>query len=282
MVMLQKLFILLVINWLILLSGGVFAGGKLVGSSGVTQIEGSGGGGIVPWATLAGSGTRDEVSGSAFFSAVSVDDFRMSAYGVSYAFRDRVEVSVAHQEFRSDDKTVQLAQNVLGMKVRLFGDLVYTPWPQVALGAQYKNASSSNAIRFLGAKKDHGVDYYLAVTKAWLDGPLHRTFVLNTTLRYSKANQLGLLGFGGDKQDGYLGLLEASAVIFVTRHWALGAEYRQKPNQLNAIKEDDWKDLFVTYIPNKKAALSFAVVDLGRIGGRKKQTGGYLSLQIAY
>jgi len=272
---LQVLFFLFV-------SSPVVAGGKLIGTSGVTQIEGSGGGGLVPWATLSGYDTRDEKSVSAFFSAVSVDDFRMSSYGVSYSYRDRVELSFAHQKFKSDDKVTDLAQNVLGMKVRLFGDLVYTPWPQVALGAQYKNANNINTIRSLGAKDDHGVDYYLAATKAWLDGPFHRSFVLNTTLRYSKANQLGLQGFGGDKRNRYEGLFEASAGIFITRYWMFGAEYRQKPDQLNSVKEDDWKDVFIAFFPTKKAAISFALVDLGRIGGKRRQTGGYLSLQLTY
>jgi hypothetical protein len=279
---LQNLFFLLGASGLFFISADVIAGGKLLGSSGVTQVEGSGGAGIVPWATLSGSGTRDEMSGATFFTAISVDDFRMSAYGGSYAYHDRIEVSLAHQNFKSNDKAVQLSQNVMGMKVRLFGDLIYTAWPQVALGVQYKNANSPNVLRSLGAKKDHGVDYYLAVTKAWLDGPLHRTVVVNTTLRYSKANQIGLLGFGGDKQDSYKGLFEASAAIFLTRHWLVGAEYRQKSNQLKAIKEDDWKDVFVAFVPNKHVALSFAVVDLGQIGGENKQTGSYFSLQISY
>jgi hypothetical protein len=279
---LQCVLVLLASCQPLLISSQVVAGGKLVGSSGVTQVEGSGGGGLVPWATLSGSGTRDEMSASAFFSAVNTDDFRMSAYGASFAYHDRVEVSVAHQNFKSDDKATHLAQNILGVKVRLFGDLIYTPWPQVTLGAQYKNAKNAKTIRSLGAKDDEGVDYYLAATKAWINGPFHRTFVLNTTLRYSKANQLGLQGFGGDKQSSYNGLLEASAALFMTRHWVFGVEYRQKSDQLNSVKEDDWKDFFVAFIPNKKTALSLAFVDLGRIGGKGKQTGGYLSIQVSY
>lgn len=279
---LQKLLFLLISCQLIFISSEVTAGGKLIGSAGATQVEGSGGGGLVPWATLSGYATRDEMSASAFFSAVSVDDFRMSSYGAAYTYYDRIEVSFTHHDFNSDDKTTALAQNIVGFKVRLFGDLIFTSWPQVAFGAQYKHANNTNAIRALGAKDDHGVDYYLAATKAWLDGPFHRNFVLNTTLRYSKANQLGLQGFGGDKQNGYRGLIEASAGIFITRYWMVGAEYRQKSDQLSAVKEDDWKDVFVSFFPNKKAALSFAFVDLGRIGGKGTQKGAYLSLQLTY
>jgi len=279
---LKSWFSLFVLSQLIFIPSQVIAGGKLIGTSGGTQIEGSGGGGLVPWATLSGYGTRDEKSVTTFFSAVSVDDFRMTSYGASYTYHDRIEVSFAHQSFKSGDKKTDLSQDIIGLKVRLFGDLVYTPWPQVALGAQFKNANNTDDNQFLGAKNNQGVDYYFAATKAWLDGPFHRSFVLNTTLRYSKANQLGLRGFGGDKQSSYKSLLEASAGVFITRYWMLGVEYRQKPDLLRAAKEDDWKDIFVTFFPNKTAALSFAFVDLGRIDGKEKQSGAYLSLQLTY
>ena len=267
---------------LLCITSHVTAGGKLLGTSGVSQIEGSGGGGLVPWATISGYTTRDELGGSAFFSAVSVDDFRMSSYGASYAYKDRIEVSFAHQDFRSDDKTIKLSQDIAGFKLRLMGDVVFSYWPQIALGLQYKDTNHAKTISAFGAKNDQGIDFYLAATKAWLDGPLHRTFVLNTTLRYTKANQIGLQGFGGDTKNEYKALLEASAGFFLSRYWVLGAEYRQKPDQLSALKEDDWKNLFLAYFPNKNAAFTFALVDLGRLGGKGKQKGAYLSLQLAY
>jgi len=260
----------------------ISAGGKLIGTSGVTQVEGSAGGGLVPWATLAGYGTRDEQGASAFFSAVTVDDFRMSAYGVAFSYHDRIEASIAHQKFQSDDKSIRLSQNVLGLKVRLFGDLVYTEWPQVALGMQYKNATNLSLIKSIGGEGEHGTDFYLAATKAWLDGPFHHNFVLNTTLRYSKANQLGLQGFGGDKRNRHSWLLESSLGLFINRNWVFGVEYRQKPDNLNSLKEDDWKNLFITHLPNKAFSVTAALVDLGQLGGRNDQSGAYLSLQLIY
>jgi len=263
-------------------SAYVCAGGKLIGTSGVSQVEGSAGGGLVPWATLAGYSTRDEQGAAAFFSAVTVDNFRMVSHGFSYAYHDRIEASFAHQKFESDDKSIRLSQDILGFKVRIFGDLVYSLWPQLALGLQYKNASNSKLLKSIGSRDDKGVDYYLAATKAWLDGPFHRNFVLNTTLRYTKGNQLGLQGFGGDKHDAYNSLFEASVGLYISRHWVVGVEYRQKPDNLSALKEDDWKDLFIVYVPNKRLSLTTAFVDLGRLGGLSDQKGAYMSLQLAY
>ena len=46
-----------------------FAGqGKLQETAGVTQVEGSGGGGLVPWATLSGYDSRDETASAVFMS----------------------------------------------------------------------------------------------------------------------------------------------------------------------------------------------------------------------
>ena len=71
--------------------------------------------------------------------------------------------------------------------------------PQVAAGAQYKSADQGAVIGLLGGQHDRGVDYYVAATKVLLDESL----VLNGTVRATKANQTGLLGFGGDRNDDY-------------------------------------------------------------------------------
>ena len=70
----------------------------------------------------------------------------------------------------------------------------------------------------------------------------------------------------------------------------LGAEYRMKPNNLEAggaaLREDDWKDLFIAWAPSKNVSLTLAWVDLGRIvpgvTRDKRQTGYYLSAQVAF
>ena len=78
----------------------------------------------------------------------------------------------------------------------------------------------------------------------------------------------------------------------VNRQLAVGAEARAKPDNLNrsvlgtgALKEDDWYDVLVVWAPNKNVSLTVAWVDLGKIVPAlqpKRQTGGYLSAQIAF
>jgi len=245
-------------------------------------MEGSGGGGMVPWATLSGYDTRDEQSATSFFSYVQVDDFSMKAYGAAFSLYDRIELSLAHQVFNARETDLELSQNILGAKVKLLGDLIYSSVPQVSIGAQYKSSHHNDILETIGSKHNKGLDLYLAATKAWLDGPFHRNMVFNLSLRLTKANQLGLQGFGGDKNNNYRSTLETSVGFFLNRHWVVGAEYRQKPDNLSSIKEDDWYNIFLVYVPTKDIAITTAFVDLGRLGGLSRQMGAYISIQTSF
>jgi hypothetical protein len=138
----------------------------------------------------------------------------------------------------------------------------------------------------LGAKTD-GVDIYLSATKLLLA----QGVLLNGTLRATKANQNGLLGFGGTGHTAYKLQPEVSVAWLLRKDLAIGAEYRAKPDNLNpsllgdGLREDDWKDLFVAWAPTKHVSLTLAYVDLGRIVpavATKRQTGTYLSAQFAF
>ncbi|MGM0482112.1 MAG: DUF3034 family protein, partial [Pseudomonadota bacterium] len=69
---------------------------------------------------------------------------------------------------------------------------------------------------------------------------------------------------------------------FINRHWAVGVEYRQKPDNLSFAEEQDWRDVFVGYFPSKDISIVGAYTDLGSIAGLDHQTGWYLSLQAAF
>ena len=139
----------------------------------------------------------------------------------------------------------------------------------------------------LGAK-DHGVDVYASATKLFLA----QAVLVNGTLRATKANQNGLLGFGGAQGSRYKLQPEVSVALLLRRNIAVGAEYRAKPDNLNAsvlgngaLKEDDWFDLFIVWAPSKHISLTAAYVDLGKIVPAlqpKRQTGAYLSAQLSF
>lgn len=266
----------------------VLAGdGKIVATAGLTQVEGSGGGGLVPWATLSGYDTRDEISFGAFNTRVNVDDFRLQSWGLSASLYDRIELSVAQQTFDLTTIGGDIRQNILGLKARLYGDVVYSVWPQISLGIQHKTlidqntAVSPNTADALGAdNSDHGTDIYLAMTKVHLGLVCGYNFVWNLNLRATKANEMGLLGYGGPDNKSYELMTEASAGVLLNQHLAFGLEYRQKPDNLG-LKEDDWKDVFITYIPNKNMSITLAWAELGTIAGLKDQNGWYVSLNAS-
>ncbi|WP_240612779.1 DUF3034 family protein [Alteromonas flava] len=256
----------------------IAAEGKLIGTAGLIQIEGTGGGGIVPWATLSGYDSRDQISVSAVSTQVDIDDYRLNVLGISASFFDRVEISAAHHRF--DLKTLggDIKQNVFGLKYRVYGDVVYSTWPQLSVGIQHKRLEDKAVAELVGAKSTtSGTDFYVAATKVHLGAIAGYNAVWNLTARATKANQLGLLGYGGSANDSYEIMLEASAGVLLSRNVAIGAEYRQKPDNLG-LGEDDWVDYFVTYIPNKHFALTLAWAELGSIAGAGEQNGLYLSI----
>lgn len=262
---------------------------RLLATGGASTIEGSAGGGIVPMAMLSGYGAQEEQSATAFASYVDTGDYQLEVVGGSWSWRNRVELSIAQQKLTHDSLTAALSlptdsisQRVVSAKVRVAGDLIYTPLPQLSLGIQHKKNLDFFVPTAVGAKDDSGTDINFSATKLILAGFFNRNLLLNANLRYTKANQTGLVGFGGDKNDDYRLMPEISAGFLVNRHWLLGAEYRQKPDNLSFIKEDDWHTLFVGWFPNKRVALVAAYVDLGEVATFKDQSGWYVSLQGSF
>ncbi len=252
------------------------ADGKLIATPGVSQIEGAAGGGLVPWAQLAGYASRDEIAVNAFASRGTVDDYSLDVYGAQLNLYDRLEFSLAEQEFHVESLNLNIRQRVLGAKMRLYGDIVYSRLPQVSMGIQYKKLHDPLVANLLGAEDDSGTDYYLAASKLHLGAIGGLNWLWNVTGRYTEANQIGLLGFGAEGE-GYEWQLEASTALLLGRHIAVGVEYRNKPDNLG-LQEDDWKSAFVAWVPNKTVSLTAGYIDLGEIAGIKDQDGLYLSI----
>jgi len=264
---------------------GADAGDRLQWTGAVTQVEGSAGGGLVPWALIGGLETNVEVGASGYATDVSTGDFSLHAGGASLDVDDRVELSVARQRF--DAGTVlpglTLGQDIVGVKVRLAGDAVFAPdeyLPQISLGAQWKHTLDFDRIpRAVGAARGADVDLYLTATKLYFAALEGRNVIVDMTLRRTRANQFGLLGFGGDGS-GYSYVPETSVGVFVTEGLLLGAEYRDKPDNLRAFQENSAEDVFLAWSPLKNVSLTAAWTDLGRIAGKSQQTGVYLSLWL--
>lgn len=263
--------------------------GRLLATGGVTEIEGQAGGGIVPWAVIAGYGTMDQTGGTAFITNVGTGDYNLTATGAAVGFNNRFEISVAEQHFNLGTLGTALGmpgrslrQQILGFKLRLFGNVVYTEAPQVSLGAQYKRNLDDDLLNAVGAKSNHGVDVYLSATKLFIAGAFGRNVLVNVNLRATKANQIGLLGFGSARSDSYELQAEASVGLMLDAHTVIGIEYRQKPDNLAFAREDNWSDFFIAWFPSKSIALTAAYADLGSVATLPNQQGFYLSVQATF
>jgi Protein of unknown function (DUF3034) len=265
----------------------MFDSGKLLATGGVSNVEGAGGGGLATWALISGYGTRDGVGVNAHGTFIRTGDYSLWSGGASIGLFDRVELSYAHQSFDTQHVGALLGlgqgftidQDIYGAKVKVIGDAVYDQdsWlPQVAAGVQYKRNDRGWLIKAIGGGSDNGTDYYVAFTKLFLA----QSLLVDATVRETKANQFGILGFGGDKDNGYSTEFEGSAAYLFSRNFAVGAEYRTKPDNLGIAHEDAAWDVFAAYFLTKNVSLTAAYVDLGNIVIKDHQNGAYLSVQV--
>lgn len=262
--------------------GAEAAEGRLLATGGATTTEGAAGGGLVPWAVISGYTEDDEMGGTVALTRAQVDDYRLDVTAASFSYKNRFEISVAAQQFTLENLGAELRQQVFGMKYRVAGDLIYTAMPQVSVGALYKRNTRYDIPELVGSQRENDWEAYIAASKVWLAGPLDRTWLANVTVRATRANQFGLLGFGGDLNDSYDVRVEAATGVFLHRSLAIGLEYRQKPNNLSFAREDDAMSAFIAWFPSKRVALVGAFLDLGSIAGADNQTGYYLNLQASF
>jgi len=286
--------------------------GKLLLTGGVSTIAGSAGGGLSPWAVIGSNATEGEVGFSGYATRAATQDYGLNGYGVAVGLHDRVELSLARQDFDASPAIAlngiapfgvtpgqHIQMEIVGIKVKVAGDAVLNAdsWmPQIAVGLEHKRVrpgSIGSVLDFLGTQTS-GTDVYVSATKLLLA----QSLLVNGTLRSTNANQNGLLGFGAAAPGKNRRSLqpEFSVAYLISKNLAVGAEVRFKPNNLQALgaaaglgaalREDDWKDIFIAWAPSKNLSLTLAYVDLGRIvpgiTNHRRQTGYYLSAQVAF
>lgn len=242
-------------------SAGFYNDGKVFLTGGVFTVDGAGGGGAVPWATITGYETRDGVNGGIGVTYVTLPNYDLNWIGTAIGFYDRFELSAVDVKLKtnlSNVDTAALATSLLtlendlglkangsplhmytlGAKLRLFGDAVYTSdsfIPQTAIGVLYKNNTTGNFVRTLNGAKTKDWEAYLAFTKVFFK----YSTLLNVTVRYTAANQIGLTGFGScnddrsscDSKKEFRG--EASIAHLLAKNFAIGGEYQQHGNNVS-------------------------------------------------
>lgn len=301
----------------LLFSGVVLAkDSRLIMSGGINSFEGTSGGGITPWALIGGYGSDQEFDVTVNAQLLDVGRYRLTTAGITFAAWERVELSLQKQSLAvSDDvlsdafslltdgavtsaQSTDIEQDIIGLKVRLLGDALfaeYTSLPQMSLGMQYKknrDMDTSLAIfdgstplpgigvpRVLGATEDSGIDVYLSASKIWLGGAGGSHVLGNFTLRASRANAFGLLGFETATDGSYELEYEGSLALIPAASWVMGAEFRTQSDRLGPLAPEQtvW-DLFVAWFPSKQVSATLAWVDLGTLPFEDEARGIYLSV----
>ena len=276
-------------------------GGKLDLTRGVMNVRGCGkaaGGGMAE-AWGADHRQRDQGRqsvGEAYGTYIGLTDYSVREFGGGLGFYDRGEVTVSRQTFdtgatgaklglgkgftfRSDGgtgtaKLAAIRRATRSIGVRIAGCRRSRSGPCSTRPTTGRRSST----RFGGKDDDSGVDYYVAATKILLD----QSLVLNGTLRETRANQFGFLGFGGDKNSNYTTQFEGSAGYLVNRRLLVGAEYRTKPDNLGFAREQGAYDLFAAFAITHNLSATAAYVDLGDIATFRHQRGVFISLQAGF
>lgn len=261
---------------------------KLLLTNGVSTVEGASGGGLATWSTIAGRGTERAVGISAHVTGIALPDYGWQSHGLSVGIHDRLELAYARQNFDTRGVGAALGlgrgfrfnQDVWSAKLRLAGDLVYGPalLPAIAVGVQHKRSLDGTIVRAVGAASAKGTDVTVSATKLFLS----RSVLANATARLTRANQFGLLGFGGDKHKGRKLQFEGSLAWQASRRLALGGEFRTRPDNLGIAQENDAFDLFAAWAPVRNLTMTAAYVDVGSVAAFKGQRGALFSLQAAF
>jgi hypothetical protein len=263
-------------------------GGKLLLTNGISTIEGASGGGLTPWATIAGNATKDGIGAQAAITGAELADYDFRVYSAAIGAFDRVELGYARQVFDTNriggalglGNDYKFEQDIWSAKLRVAGDAVYGAplMPAIAVGVQYKKSLNADVVRLLGAREAEGVDLYVSATKLFLS----HSVLVNATARWTKANQNGLLGFGGDISNRRDVHFEGSIAYQLSRRFVIGGEYRSKPDKLGIAREDDWFDAFAAYALNRHVTATVAYTDLGSIATVDGQRGVLFQLQAGF
>lgn len=264
-------------------------GGKLVLTDGVSSIDGAAGGGLAAWSVIAGNETNAGIGATAHATLVALPDFDLKSYGVAVGLHDRVELSYTHQRFDTRaagavlglGRNFVFSQDIVGAKIRVIGDAVWDQdrWlPQIAVGVQHKIADRDAIVRAVGARRSRDTDFYVSATKLFLA----QSLIVDTTVRWTRANQFGLLGFGGDRQGARTAQFEGSAAYMLSPAIVVGGEVRTKPDNLGFAQENDAWDAFAAWAVHRNVTLTAAYTDLGAIATVRRQRGLFLSLQTGF
>ena len=254
-----------------LASAELFNTGKVLATGGVSMIDGAGGGGITPWATITGYATRDGINGDVHYTYVNLPNYALNSIGVAMGFWDRFELSYTKQILTTGStfNTVGLATDTLsgagnglggqlltaggdgsestdagiapfnttikmdvyGAKIRVFGEAIYDSDNLIPQVAIGAFYKDNETTDLLNTLKADKAKDWEAYISATKIFFPFNTLI-NVTARYTSANQTGLVGFGGPDGNEKEIRPEISIAYLLRKDTAIGMEWAQHGDNL--------------------------------------------------
>ena len=269
-------------------------------------IEGYSGGTITPLAYLCNScncGCKGKhlTPPSVSYTFLGIGSKRMHTVAVTQSFLNRIEVGYAMNHFhlgsfyddlrkaglKPERRDVLLHHFNVRAKI-LEENSFGLPLPAISAGVHLKynngikqiNRRLGRALSAIGYDKHYGVDYTLTATKMFPKLACGRPIIVTAGVRFSKAAQLGLLGFGKTCRASFEG-----SVIYLPTDWlVLGYEFRQKHNPYGQIPglvgdEDNWQALSASVVVNKHLTILGVAGLCGNIANANADTTWGLQLK---
>ncbi|MDO8784971.1 MAG: DUF3034 family protein, partial [Syntrophales bacterium] len=273
------LFILIVSLSIFMIHGIASAGPPLL------NFEGVGGGGIVPGAYLVNPPQDGKKIGNPVLSSWHAigGDSNFYTQGIALSMFDRVELGYSHEVF--DFRRIKRKlEELSGGTLRADKDFVYQHdfhikfllmkedkyIPAFALTTEFKfndtiesiNNNLGKPLDGIGYDDNFGTDFDFSFSKTFMNlikFPVQTHF----NLRLTKGAHTGFLGFSED----YTINPEIALGVMVHPDIIIGFEYRQKPDEYKSMatslsgftfKEDDFWDIFFSWMPSKRLSLSVA------------------------
>ena len=270
-------------------------------------IEGYSGGAITPLAYMCnycncGCERKHFTGPTVSYSFMGINTKTLNVFAVTQAICDRVELGYAMNHLRLGSlyedirkvgmnpgrKDVYLHHFNLRAKL-LCENSFDLPLPAISAGVHFKyndgvdeiNNNVFKAFDTIGYDRPYGVDYTITASKMLPTLAFGRPVILTGGIRFSKAAQLGLLGFGKTCRASF----EGSVVCLPTDWLVLGYEFRQKRNPYGKIPgligdEDNWHALSASVIVNKHLTVSALAGLIGHVANANADT--TWGLQVRY
>jgi hypothetical protein len=272
-------------------------------------IEGYSGGAITPMAYLCnycncGCGGKHMTCPAVSYSYVNLSTKHLHTFAVTQTFWNRIELGYAMNQLwlgslYDDIRKAGLdsvREDVILHNFNVRGKLIEEnsfglPLPAITAGVHFKynygmediNRRLGNAFDTIGYDKNYGVDYTLTATKMFPKLAFGRPVIASAGLRFSRAAQLGLLGFGDTCRASF----EGNVVCLPTDWLVLGYEFRQKHNPYGQIAgliedEDNWHALSASVIVNKHLTISALAGLFGNIANANADNSWGIQLKYEF